>query len=114
MRLESAALLWDAHAAAGRAKNFVADLDEGGYRADELRKSAVERQFEILGEALSTLRRSDPDTAERIPDVHRIIGLRNILAHGYAVVDDAIVWDAAVNRVPGLLVAVAQLLSELD
>jgi uncharacterized protein with HEPN domain len=36
----------------------------------------------------------------------RIIGLRNILAHGYAVVDDTVVWDAASRRVPDLLTEV--------
>jgi uncharacterized protein with HEPN domain len=62
----------------------------------------VERQLEIIGEALNALRRQDPDTADAVPHVHRIIGLRNVLAHGYAVVDDGVVWAAASTRVPEL------------
>jgi uncharacterized protein with HEPN domain len=42
--------------------------------------------------------------------VHRIIGLRNVLAHGYAVVDDRVVWAAASVRVPELKIAVDKLL----
>ena len=66
----------------------------------------------LVGEALNNLRKSDPDTAQQIPEISRIIGLRNILAHGYAVVDDSDVWGAASQRAPQLLTAVAELLAE--
>ncbi|MGP6204625.1 HepT-like ribonuclease domain-containing protein [Microbacterium sp. F2] len=49
----------------------------------------------MIGEALNNLRRAYGDTAALIPEVERIIGLRNVLAHGYAVVDDSVVWTAA-------------------
>jgi uncharacterized protein with HEPN domain len=91
---------------------FIIGLDEASYAADQLRRSAVERQLEIVGEALKNLRNADPDIAQRIPDIARIVGLRNILAHGYAVVDDAVVWSAASQRVPELLAVVGQLLAE--
>jgi hypothetical protein len=48
-------------------------------------------QLEILGEALKNLRNVDPETAARIPDAHRIIGLRDVLAHAYAVINDSVV-----------------------
>jgi uncharacterized protein with HEPN domain len=85
---------------------------EPATRPDELRRSAVERQLEIIGEALKHLRNGDPETAQHIPDITRIIGLRNILAHGYTMVDDAVVWSAASQRVPELLAAVDQLLAD--
>jgi len=110
MRPESAALLWDVHAAATRIADFIFGLDVDSYAADELRRSAVERQLEIVGEALKNLRNADPVTAEQIPEIARIIGLRNILAHGYTVVDDAVVWGAASERVPQLRVVVEQLI----
>lgn len=65
-------------------------------------------------ERLNKLRKADPETASEIPDISRIIGLRNILLHGYAVVDDAVVWTAATERLPDLLNVVAGLLSEFE
>lgn len=91
MKPESAAFLWDVRRAADSIAAFIDGLDERGYLLDDLRRSAAERQLEIIGEALNSLRRADPDTASRIPSIHRIIGLRNVLAHGYAVVDDRVV-----------------------
>lgn len=112
MRPESAALLWDVHTAATRIVGFITGIDVIGYLADELRRSAVERQLEIIGEALKNLRNVDPETAQRVPEIARIIGLRNILAHGYTMVDDAVVWSAASQRVPELLAVVDQLIAE--
>jgi uncharacterized protein with HEPN domain len=111
MQPESAALLWDVHTAATRIVEFIDGLDEASYGTDDLRKSAVERQLEIVGEALKNLRNADPDTAQQIPEIARIIGLRNILAHGYTVVDDTVVWIAASRRIPELLAVVDRLLA---
>ena len=62
-------------------------------------KSAVERQFEIIGEALARL---DPETASRISEYRRIIAFRNILIHGYAQIDERLVWDVLEARLPPL------------
>jgi uncharacterized protein with HEPN domain len=75
-------------------------------------RSAVERQFEIVGEALNKLTKVDPQTAAHIPDLRRVVAFRNILAHGYAVVDDEIVWQLATQRLPGLAEVVANLSAE--
>ncbi|MFH1044565.1 MAG: HepT-like ribonuclease domain-containing protein [Pseudomonadota bacterium] len=53
-------------------------------------QSAVERQFEIIGEAMNQLRRIDPNTAAAIPELPRVIAFRNIPVHGYANVDTSI------------------------
>jgi uncharacterized protein with HEPN domain len=112
MRPESAALLWDVQNAATRIESFTADVTQEIYMADDLRRSAIERQLLIIGEALNSLRRLDPATADQIPDLARIIGLRNVLAHGYAAVDDTVVWLAASTRVPELLATIRLLLEE--
>ncbi|QKJ18262.1 HepT-like ribonuclease domain-containing protein [Microbacterium hominis] len=70
------------------------------------------RQLEIVGEALNNLRRVDAATAASIPEIQRIVGLCNVLAHGYAVVDDNVVWAAATSRVPELSDLVDRLLAE--
>lgn len=54
----------------------------------------LERLFEVLGEALSRLKKVDETTFELIPEGHRIIGTRNLLAHGYDIVDHEILWAA--------------------
>jgi len=73
-------------------------------------RSAVERQFEIIGEALSQLTKIAPELAAQIPDLPRIVAFRNILIHGYAVVDNEIVWRAAQENLPELAVILHRLL----
>lgn len=80
---DSAKYVWDAHRAAERVVEFTAGLRHADYLASNLVRAAVERQFTIIGEALAALRRKDPDTAARIPDLPRIVGFRNALIHGY-------------------------------
>lgn len=66
-------------------------------------RSAVERQFLILGEALGRMRQLDPDLASRITDLHQAVALRNQLAHGYAEIDDVIVWGVVLGPLQQLL-----------
>ncbi|WP_152354285.1 HepT-like ribonuclease domain-containing protein [Brachybacterium subflavum] len=112
MRREAAGLLWDAQRAARRVLAFIDDASFEDYERDALLRSAVERQFEILGEALDRLSRSDPAAAETIPDLPQIVAFRNILIHGYATVDSAIVWETATTRLDALLSVLDRLLSD--
>lgn len=84
--------LWDALHAAERIARFTAGRTLDDYLANDMLRSAVERQFEIVGEALSVLRRSHPELAATIPDLPRMIAFRNVLIHGYATVDNHLVW----------------------
>ena len=61
------------------------------YTNDPMLCAAVERKFEIIGEALAQLSKVDPPTAARISERKRIIAFRNILIHGYSSVDDLLV-----------------------
>jgi uncharacterized protein with HEPN domain len=92
MHPDAPKLLWDAQRAIANARRFVRGKHYADYAADDLLRSAVERQLEVAGEALSKLRRVDPETAAQILDLSRLVGLRNVLIHGYASVDDRIVW----------------------
>lgn len=87
------------------------DLDR--YRANRLVRAAVERQFEIIGEALNQLSRRAPDLTARIPELRAIVAFRNLLIHGYASVDDAIVWRTVKEKLPALLAVLDALLAEL-
>ena len=73
---------------------------------------AAQRAFTIIGEALSRLRRIDPDTAGLIPNLSNIVGFRNILVHAYIDIGDRVVWDAASQRAPELLSLVINLIGD--
>ena len=70
----------------------------------------MEREFEIIGEALNRLHKIDPALANQIPAHRRIIAFRNLLAHGYDSVDHEIVWLTIANKLPELLRHVETLL----
>ena len=64
---------------------------------------AIEREMEIIGEVLNRLIRIDEEKLEEIiPEYRSIVGLRNIIAHGYDVVDPMVVWDVVINHIPVL------------
>jgi uncharacterized protein with HEPN domain len=112
MAPEARAYLWDARRAADAVARFIAGKDRDDYLGDDLLRSAVERQFEIVGEARSQLGKASPALLARLPDARNAIGFRNVLIHGYAQVDGAIVWRAATEDLPRLRSAVDALLSE--
>lgn len=106
------AYLWDARRAVALVLEFVAEGSWEDYEADVLLRSAVERQFEILGEALSQLGRRAPDMAAQVPDLPRIVAFRNLLIHGYAAIDNRLVWEVATQRAAPLLAVLDDLLEE--
>lgn len=112
MRLEARKYLFDIRQAADRVAQFCEGKKFEDYRSDELLRSAVERQFEIMGEALSQLAKCDAELADRIKDHRKIIAFRNILIHAYATVDDRIVWGVVEGNLPALRAALAELLPD--
>lgn len=110
MQPESGALLWDARQAATLIRSFVEGKTWSDYLEDPMLRSAVERQFEIIGEALNRLAGIDAGVAKRIDDLPRIVAFRNVLIHGYATIDDAIVWEVATQRLPRLIELLTTLL----
>jgi uncharacterized protein with HEPN domain len=82
------------------------------YQGDRLLRQAVERNFEIIGEAVSRLVREDPSIAGCIGDYRQIIAFRNVLIHGYDLVDPAKVWQVITHDLPRLEQQVSQLQTE--
>ena len=114
MQPESAKYLYDVREAVDRITEFVSGCDFERYTRDELRRSAVERQFEIVGEALAQLARRDPAMVARISEHRRITAFRNILIHGYADIDSRIVWDIVTTKLSALRSEVVSLLAEAE
>jgi uncharacterized protein with HEPN domain len=113
MRRDPRAYLVDVRQASKLITEFTANGDLETYRSDVLLRSAVERQLEIMGEALNRLARTEPRLAERISDLGAIVGFRNVLAHGYDVVDDEVVWRTIEEDLPTLAADVEALIEEL-
>ncbi len=88
-------------------------MDAAAYATNEMAQSAVERKFEIIGEALNQLATLDAALAARIPDLPQIVAFRNQLIHGYSTVNVSTVWNVTQNALPPLVDVVQSLLDEL-
>jgi uncharacterized protein with HEPN domain len=89
------------------------DRDRASFDRDELLQVWFLRHLQILGEAASGL---PQDVRVLAPDVPwpSIVGMRNVLVHGYFDIDADIVWEAARRDVPALRSALQRLLQELE
>jgi len=112
MRLEARKYLFDIRSAADLLAEFLAGKSFVDYQRDAMLRAAVERQFEIIGEAVSQLARLDEELAARITNYRRVIAFRNILIHGYSDVDDGLVWDVVETNPPLLRHEVERLLND--
>jgi uncharacterized protein with HEPN domain len=101
-RREACKYLFDIHEACILIEQFVSGKTLEEYSTDPLLRSGVERQFEIIGEALNQALRIDSDLAESITEPERIIAFRNRLIHGYASIADDVVWGVIEEKLPVL------------
>jgi uncharacterized protein with HEPN domain len=92
--------------------HFIAGKTLANYMEDPMLRAAVERKFEIIGEALVQLSKRDAAMIARISEHRRIIAFRNILIHGYSSVDDLLVWGIVESWLAPLRREVAALISE--
>ncbi len=107
-----ALFFWDVREAVLAIQIFTAGLDITAYENNELVQAAVERKFEVIGEALNQLSRLDAAMAERLPDLPHIVAFRNQLIHGYATVNPRTVWAIAQKSLPDLITVVQALLDD--
>ena len=112
MRLESKKYLFDIKQASDLLADFTRGKSFADFQVDPMLRSAVERQFEIIGEALAQLAKADHGTVALISEHRRIIAFRNILIHGYAQIDDRLVWGVLDSKLPTLSQEVGKLLEE--
>ena len=110
MKLETRKFLYDIHQAALLVQEFTLDKKFKDFTRDSMMRAAVEREFEIIGEAMKQLAQNDIPVASNISDYQRIISFRNVLIHNYADVDSRLVWDIVETKLPTLIREVEGLL----
>jgi uncharacterized protein with HEPN domain len=84
------------------------NLDFNQYLANKMLRRAVEREFEIIGEAMTRI--SKIDTNFPISSKKQIIGMRNRVIHGYDKIDDEIVWGTIIRHLPVLKKEIEELM----
>ena len=106
--------LFDIKLAIDEIESFLPDenLELSDYKSNLLLKRAIERNFEIIGEAMNRILNEDPDFP--IPEAYRIVGLRNQIIHGYDSVSDENIWAIIINHLPGLKEKVHELTKDSE
>ena len=112
MRLESRKYLYDIRRAGLLLKEFTAGKTFADYERNAMLRAAVEREFEVIGEAMTQLAGVDEVVAARISGYRRIIAFRNVLIHRYADVDDRLVWDVVETNLTTLAIEINALLED--
>ena len=110
MQLDVKKCLFDILDAANKIEDFTGRMEYSDYAASHIVQAAVEREFEIIGEALTRIKKLDSSLLEHISEYQRIIGFRNVISHGYDAIDLELVWDAVRNHLPMLTKQVNELL----
>lgn len=109
MDIEIKKYLFDIKESIDSIEAFLGDkLDFNLYMADKMLRRAVEREFEIIGEAMSRIEKSDPSI--EILSKRQIISMRNRVIHGYDKIDNEIIWGTIVRHLPILKQEINELL----
>jgi uncharacterized protein with HEPN domain len=86
-------------------------MDFFEYRKNLMRKRAVERNLEIIGEAINRILKNDSSYSSHITDATAIVSLRNLVIHAYDNISDETIWAILINHLPKLKVEVNTLLN---
>jgi uncharacterized protein with HEPN domain len=89
----------------GQAKDFFQ------YKQNLILKRAVERNLEIIGEAVNRIITRDNSFSEKISNARAIIGLRNQVIHSYDSISDENIWSVLINHLPKLKIEIENLIS---
>jgi uncharacterized protein with HEPN domain len=114
MRHETRGVLESIRDAAQNIADDTAGATFAMFSNDRRTRQLVERNFEIIGEAVNRLIRHDPLIAAKISERRPIVDFRNVVAHGYDTIDYASVWRAVEESLPILRAEVETLLRDAD
>ena len=109
MELEIKKYLFDIHESIDSIETYLGEKrDFKVYMADKMLRRAVEREFEIIGEAMGRIEKLD--SALNISSKKQIISMRNRVIHGYDKIDNEIIWGTIVRHLPTLKKEIESLL----
>jgi uncharacterized protein with HEPN domain len=101
--------LKDIEQAISEINSFIPDVKNfNDFQKDLKTKRAVERNIEIIGEAMTRILKADPSI--KITDTRKIVDTRNRIVHGYDTVSEDILWGIIVRNLPTLDKEVKELL----
>jgi len=109
MDLEIKKFLYDIMVAVDSIENYLGEKRGFNiYHSNKMLRRAIERELEIIGEALNRIDKLDPTIC--ISSKKQIINMRNRVIYGYDKIDDEIVWGVLVRHLPILKTEIAELL----
>lgn len=109
MELEIKKYLFDIHESIDSIEKYLGEKrDFKVYMADKMLRRAVEREFEIIGEAMGRIEKLD--SSLNISSKKQIISMRNRVIHGYDKIDNEIIWGTIVRHLPTLKKEIESLL----
>ena len=109
MQIEIKKYLFDINESIESIEKYLGDEpDFKIYMSDKMLRRAVEREFEIIGEAMNRI--DDLDNSINISCKRQIIGMRNRVIHGYDSIDDEIIWGTIEKYLPTLKNEIGKLL----
>ena len=114
MQREPRAYVADIIAACDAIAVDIGGIDLDTYLGNRVIRSAVEREFIIIGEAVNALGDLEPALFMRITQARKVVDFRNQLTHGYMTVNDKLVWAYSAKNAPQLRDECAALLAEMD
>lgn len=105
MQLEIKTWLFDILNAIDEIESFIeTNKDFTTFQGDLKTRRAVERNIEIIGEAMNRILLQDETI--QLPNSRKIVDTRNRIIHGYDSVSDEIIWNIIVEHLPNLKVEI--------
>jgi uncharacterized protein with HEPN domain len=109
MEIEIKKFLFDIFESITSIENYLGEKrDFNIYLNDKMLRRAIEREFEIIGEALNRIDKLEPSI--KISSKKQIISVRNRVIHGYDIIDNEIIWGIIVRHLPALKIEIESLL----
>lgn len=105
-----AANLWDMLSAAREAREMIGGLTREAYLGDRIRRRALERVLELLGEAARRMSEPFQVAHSEIP-WRAVVGQRNVIAHEYGRIDHDRLYTTGTESIPPLIVALDRILN---